>query len=593
LARSSFYLTPLTDKEKRLKRVFKFHFFFLIEGLYLMFTIGSYLAHRLAQVGAYHVFAVAGDYNLGLLDELLQNESLKQVYCTNELNCGFAAEGYARARGVSAAVVTFGVGALSAFNALAGAYAENLAVVLVSGAPNTNDVNSGNVVHHTLGNTDYSYQFEIAKKLTCAAVVINSASNAPKLIDFAIWEGLRQQKPVYIEIPCNMASVKCAAPSSVSLTRHGNVTDAETLVAAVEAANVFLQKSQRPILLVGPLVRAACAESDVVKLAEALGCGVAVMAAAKSFFPENHPQFVGVYWGKISSPGTQALFDSSDGVICVGTLFNDYSTVGWTAVPEGPNVLFAEKDCVRLAGLNFNQIQLSAFLSALSEKVDKKPATATEYQRNKPRVEEEQPANANSKLTRSEMVRQMRPLITSNTTLFAETGDSWFNSMEFHLPAGAKFEVEMMWGHIGWSVPASFGYALGEPTRRIIGLIGDGSFQVTAQEVAQMIRYQLPVIIILSNNNGYAIEAKIHKGPYNEVKNWDYSGLIEVFNAGKGHGRGMKATNGLELSQAIESALSNLKGPTLIECILDREDCTQSLTSWGKLITEATTRPPL
>jgi thiamine pyrophosphate-dependent acetolactate synthase large subunit-like protein len=86
-----------------------------------------------------HHFAVAGDFNLVLLDELLKNKELEQVYCCNELNCGYAAEGYARACGAAAAVVTFSVGGLSAINAIGGAYAENLPVILVSGATNTND----------------------------------------------------------------------------------------------------------------------------------------------------------------------------------------------------------------------------------------------------------------------------------------------------------------------------------------------------------------------------------------------------------------------------------------------------------------------
>ena len=91
-----------------------------------MYTVGSYLAARLSQIGLKHHFAVAGDFNLVLLDQLLTNKDLEQVYCCNELNCGYSAEGYARACGAAAAVVTFSVGGLSAINAIGGAYAENL-----------------------------------------------------------------------------------------------------------------------------------------------------------------------------------------------------------------------------------------------------------------------------------------------------------------------------------------------------------------------------------------------------------------------------------------------------------------------------------
>ena len=127
--------------------------------------------------------------------------------------------------------------------------------------------------------------------------------------------------------------------------------------------------------------------------------------------------------------------------------------------------------------------------------------------------------------------------------MIAETGDSWFNGEALKLPGGARFEIEMQWGSIGWSVPATFGYAVGAPRRRVIAMIGDGSFQLTAQEVAQMIRRKLPVIIFLINNHGYTIEVEIHDGPYNNIKNWDYAGLIQVFDAEDGRGRGLRATD--------------------------------------------------
>jgi pyruvate decarboxylase len=165
-----------------------------MEG-YAMYTVGSYLGARLSQIGLKHHFAVAGDYNLALLDELSKHPDLKQVYCSNELNCGFSAEGYARPHGAAAAVVTFSVGALLAFNAIGGAYAENLPVILISGAPNTNDRATEHLLHHTLGTHDFNYQLEIAKKLTSVAVSITSPEDAPSQIDHAIRTALREKKP--------------------------------------------------------------------------------------------------------------------------------------------------------------------------------------------------------------------------------------------------------------------------------------------------------------------------------------------------------------------------------------------------------------
>jgi pyruvate decarboxylase len=558
----------------------------------MTYTVGSYLAARLSQIGLKHHFAVAGDFNLVLLDQLLTNKNLQQIYCSNELNCGYSAEGYARAQGASAAVVTFSVGALSAFNAIAGAYAENLPVILVSGAPNTNDRATEHVLHHTLGTHDFSYQLEIAKKITCAAVSITSAVDAPDQIDYAIRTALRERKPAYIDIACNIAAAPCAAPGPISAVINEEPSDRETLEAAVAAAADFLRGKQKPVLLIGSKLRAAGAEKQAIALADALGCSVAVMAAAKSFFPEDHPQFAGIYWGEISAPGAREIVDWSDGVVCIGTIFNDYSTVGWTAMPSGPGVLTADLKRVHLEGHDFSRIHLRDFLSALARKVEKRDATMIEYARIRSERPPENPAKPDAKLMRAEVVRQIRPLISTDTTVIAETGDSWFNGMALKLPGGARFEIEMQWGSIGWSVPATFGYAMGAPSRRVIALIGDGSFQLTAQEVAQMIRQKLPVIIFLINNHGYTIEVEIHDGPYNNIKNWDYAGLIEVFNAEDGRGRGLRATNGAELTEAIEAALANRDGPTLIECVIDRDDCTSDLISWGRLVAAANARPP-
>jgi indolepyruvate decarboxylase len=555
-----------------------------------MHTVGTYLAERLSQIGLEHHFAVAGDYNLVLLDQLLTNKSMLQVYCSNELNCGFSAEGYARARGAGAAVVTFSVGALSALNAIGGAYAENLPVILISGTPNTNDRSTEHLLHHTLGTHDFLYQLEIAKRLTCAAVSITSAFDAPGQIDYAIRTALREKKPAYIGIACNIAAAPCAAPGPISALINENPSDPETVTAAVTAAAEFLRGKKKPMLLIGSKLRAAGAEKEAVELANALGCSVAVMAAAKGFFPEENPQYVGTYWGGISTPGAQAIVDWSDSIVCIGALFNDYSTVGWTAMPHGPGVMVADQNSIRFEGHDFSQIHLRDFLSALAKKVEKRNATTIEYARIRPEQPPEHPAAPDAKLMRAEMVRQIRPLVTAATTVIAETGDSWFNGIALALPDGARFEVEMQWGHIGWSVPASFGYALGAPDRRVIALIGDGAFQLTVQEVAQMIRQKLPVIIFLMNNHGYTIEVEIHDGPYNDVKNWDYAGLIHAFNAEDGHGLGLRVKSGGELVVAIKAALANHQGPTLIECMLDRDDCTSELISWGRLVATANGR---
>ena len=180
------------------------------------FTVGKYLAARLEQIGLKHYFMVPGDYNLVLLDELLSNENLQQIGCCNELNAAYAAEGYARANGAGAVFTTYNVGAYSALNGVAGAYAERLPVIFVSSGPNTNDPAANHIMHHTMGTHDFSDQYEVCRQVTCEAVRILH-DNAPTLIDQAISTALRERKP-----PTSRSPATCRprrAPSRRRSTR--------------------------------------------------------------------------------------------------------------------------------------------------------------------------------------------------------------------------------------------------------------------------------------------------------------------------------------------------------------------------------------
>jgi pyruvate decarboxylase len=559
------------------------------------FTVGDYLAERLAQIGIRHHFVVPGDYNLILLDKLQANPDLIQVGCANELNCSMAAEGYARANGVSACVVTFSVGAISAFNGTGSAYAENLPLILISGSPNTNDAGQYHILHHTLGTSDYTYQFEMAKKITCCAVAIPRAVDAPRLIDRAIRHALLARKPCYIEIPTNLAGASCVRPGPISAITEPVASDTGALEAAAACAAEYLHGKLKPVILVGPKLRRAggAAEQGLLKLAEAMGCAVAVQPAAKGMFPENHPQFVGVFWGQVSTEVADAIVHWADALLCVGTVFTDYSTVGWTALPNVP-FMQAEMDHVTFPGAHFSRVHLAEFLPLLASRVDFNNTTMIEYARLRPDSPQLCAAPSEAPLTRKEISRQVQSMLDANalTTLFVDTGDSWFNGMQLRLPAGAQFEIEMQWGHIGWSIPAAFGYALRHPERRTIVMIGDGSFQMTAQEVSQMVRYRLPITIVLVNNRGYTIEVEIHDGSYNKIKNWDYAMLVEAFNAEDGRAVGLKATTAGQLEEAVKAAEDNKDGPTLIECLIDQDDCSRELITWGHYVATANARPP-
>jgi Pyruvate decarboxylase and related thiamine pyrophosphate-requiring enzymes len=559
------------------------------------YTVGSYLAKRFEQMGIEHNFIVPGDLNLVLLDELLKNKNIEQVGCCNELNASYAAEGYARAKGAGAVVTTFNVGAFSAINGVAGAYAERLPVIFVSGSYNTNDPQEGHIPHHSLGIRDLNYQYEMVSKVTCDAAQIIHQKDAPYLIDRVILNSLEHSLPGYIEIPCNIADAACPDPVPFETLFKSPASDPNVLQTAVDSAVNEINNADNPILIAGPNLRAYCGIDAFKELAESLGCAVAVQPSAKGFFPENHPQFIGIYWGSVSSPGCEEIVDWADLIIAAGAVYTDYTTVGWTAIPPEDKTINIEPNRVSFPNHDYNGLKLDDFLEGMAKKVKKNNSSLKSFNRTRRDQKPIKPAGLDEPLTRMEMVRQIQNLLSPKTTLFVESGDSWFNGMFMELPENAGFEIEMQWGSIGWSVASTFGYALAvEPDQQVLSLIGDGSFQFTAQEVANMIRYELDnVILFIVNNRGYVVESEIHEGPYNYFKNWDYAGLIKVLNADDGYGLGLTARTGGELAEAIGKAKAHEGGSVLIECQIEHEDCSRELLEWGSKVSLANKRPPM
>jgi pyruvate decarboxylase len=554
-------------------------------------SVGEYLATRLEQVGIRHYFTVPGDFNLILLDQLLKNPRLQLIGCCNELNAGYAAEGYARSNGIGALVVTYSVGGLSALNAVACAYAEDLPVIAVVGGINSESEPEGRLIHHALGEVRYDYQREIYAHVTAGAFAVRRLDEAPALIDQAIDTALRCRKPVYLEIPCNLASLSVPAPTSRGFS-SGRPSDPVSLATCVERAADLLARATKPVLVAGSRLRPPEARGAFRKLADASGYAVAVLPAAKGMFPEDHPSYTGIYWGPVSSAGVAGTVESADTYLFAGALLSDYATTGYSALIDPKKLLLANANDVRLHDGCYSNIILAEFLAALAEKVKRNATALEEFTRaREPNAKHSDP-DTSAPLTTRAVVAKVQSLLGAEAALLVETGDSWFNGLKLRLPPGCRFEIQFQAGSIGWSVPATLGYELGcgSPTR-VIAMIGDGSFQVTAQEISTMIRYGVKPIIFLINNRGYTIEAEIHDGPYNQIKNWDYAGLMEVFNAGEGKGLGLRAATTGELDKAAERALKH-DGPCLIEVPIDPHDCSKELREWGSRVAVANGRAP-
>ncbi|KAK9816456.1 hypothetical protein WJX72_000539 [[Myrmecia] bisecta] len=515
----------------------------------------------------------------------------------NELNAGYAAEGYARARGIGCVVVTFTVGGLSVINAVAGAYSENLPLLCIAGGPNSNDFGTNRILHHTIGEANFTQEEHCFKQVTCKQVVINDLDDAHEKVDDAISTAMRLSKPVYISICCNLAGLPHPSfePDPIPYWISYKESNPRSRDAAVEAAAEMLNKATKPVLVGGVKLRMAKAEAAFADLARACEYPVAIMPNAKGMVSEHLDHFIGTYWGPVSTEFCAEMVESADAYVFAGPIFNDYSSTGYSLLINKPHLIQVEPYTVRIGdGRVFNCVAMKDFLTGLAKAIKPNPTAWDNYERMYQAPGQVPPSKPNSPLRTNVLFKHIQAMLTSDSAIVSETGDSWFNCQKLKLPEGCGYEFQMQYGSIGWSVGALLGYATAlQNKKRVIACIGDGSFQVTAQDISTVIRYDLNPIVFLINNAGYTIEVEIHDGPYNNIKNWDYAGLIHAFSNGEGNAWATKVTTEEELTEALKHATEeHTDGLCFIECIIHRDDCSKELLEWGSRVATANSRKP-
>jgi len=535
-------------------------------------TVGRYLTTRLEQAGLKHIFGVPGDYVLDFFD-CLEDSNLQVIGACNELNAGYAADAYARLNGIGGICVTYGVGGFSAYNAVAGAFAERLPVVLVSGGPRLTERPDRHLLHHTIGSMNLQYR--VFEHITAAAVILDKPEQAPRQIDAALAACLQKRRPVYIEIPMDLVAQPSSAPGPFQVDT-AIPTDPEVLAEALEEAVTLLTAAQTPIILAGVEAHRLGAQDALVEFINHSGYPVATTLLGKSVVPESHPQFIGVYKGFLGRETVQRAVEDADLILCLGTLMTDVNLGHGTALlVDIPKMIVANSDKVRIKHHLFDQVGLRAFLEGLTAKLPQGTAPPAKSEAS---PEKFVPA-PEQKITHQRFYERLQHFLDSNHLLIVDTGDSIFSATDLFLPGNAPCINQAFYMSIGYSVPATLGAKFAAPERRPITIVGDGAFQMTAQELSTMIRHRQNPVIFLINNDGYTIERALHEGAYNDLHMWQYHRLTEVFNGGWGC---QVSTEG-DLEEALQKAQAEPDTLAFIEVRLDRLDCSEGILRLGQV----------
>ncbi|MFW2177650.1 MULTISPECIES: alpha-keto acid decarboxylase family protein [unclassified Moraxella] len=535
------------------------------------YTIADYLFDRVAEAGASEVFGVPGDFNLTFLDNIVASDKLRWVGNANELNAGYAADGYARERGFAAMVTTFGVGELSAVNATAGSFAEYAPVLHIVGAPSMALQDSKRRIHHSLGDGVFNHFMEMIRSVTVAHAKI-TPENATSEIDRVIRAILKQHRPGYLLLSPDVARTPIYLPSTKLIEDVENITSEQALADFRQAITEFLP-NKTTTLIADLMVHRMGLQSKLKALIDDTDVPFTTLSWGKTLLDEHSERWAGTYAGVASRPVVKDAVENAECLIKIGVNYTDTTTAGFSMKIEPSRVLELHFERASVGDKTFAPIALKDSLKVLHEVMTSGINIVP-----KPLIgkvgEHVQQGGNDEPLRQVDLWEIIAESLDGRNLIFAEQGTSYFGMCDVRMPKGVTFYGQPMWGSIGYTLPASLGASIASPSKRSVLLIGDGSALLTIQDLAVMLREKTHPVILLINNDGYTVERAIHGEleMYNDIPQCDWQLMPKAFGATDENCLTLKVTTPNKLRQALDTANNTRDKLIFIEVMTDKLD---------------------
>ena len=531
--------------------------------------LGDFLVAYLRRAGVQHVFGLPGDLVLGLFLRFGSTHGLEIVTFSHEPAVGFAADGYARStRRLGVACVTYGAGGHNIVNAVAGAYAEQIPLLVVSGGPGEAERKLAGV-HHQV--KDVEAQCRIFSEVTCTARILEHPDLAAEQVHETVGAILSQHRPGYIEIHRDMVDVTIPVPKHIvdwdgSFPRPAS--EPRKLAEAVAETAARLRKAKRPILIGGVEVFRERAERDLVRLAEKLGAPVVTTILAKGVFPMDHPLHMGIHVGPFSAPAIAKRVRGADLVLSLGNQLTDINLGAAKPQVQRKNSVWAVGQRVNVSFHTYTDVTLKDFVARLTKEKLPRFQEKVRYHDNLKRRPLAQGSKA--RLSINDLLVEVNEFLASGKGrgyhVFAESGDMLFGGLEVRVPKGGLYFAQGYYASMGFAVPAALAVEIGTGRRGLV-LCGDGGFQMTGPEISHAPGRGLSPIVLLLNNSGWGIFRPVTpRKDLLEIPPWPYAELAQAWG-----GVGIRAETRQELREALRAA-HEVHGFVLIECIVPPED---------------------
>jgi TPP-dependent 2-oxoacid decarboxylase len=533
------------------------------------YTVSTYLIKKLHECGVKHVFGIPGDYVLGFYDMLNCTKNLEVINTCDELGAAYAADAYARIKGLGVVCVTYCVGGLKVVNATAQAYAEKSPIVVISGAPGAKERTKNPLLHHMV--RDYDTQKKIFEHITVASTVLENPYNAPAEIDRVLSTALRYKRPVYIELPRDVVASPVGNISDNGLkTGYEESSEPLAMGEAVEEAAAMINASEKPIIVAGVEIHRFGLQDELLRLIEKTNIPVVATMLSKSVISEFHPSYLGLYQGAIGDEFVRGCVESSDCLILLGALMTDID-FGISSTPiEESHSIYVTSEKLSIRHHNFENVRLQDFIrNLINTNLSMRDAIRLRRQGSRDFFS----INIGKKITVRHLFDKLASFITADTIVIADVGDCLFGALDLVIPQAAEFLAPAFYTSMGFAVPACIGAQLANPKLRPIVIVGDGAFQMTGMEISCAVRFKLNPIVIVLNNGGYGTERRLLDGPFNDLQPWQYGSIPELVMGG----RGFVINTEDEFDSALEAASEHLDSFSILDVRLDPNDGSAAL----------------
>ena len=425
-------------------------------------------------------------------------------------------------RGYGAIITTYGVGELSAINAIAGSNAENVPVISIVGVPATKCIEANSCLHHNFQDVNYYACYEAHKPVTATTAYL-TRDNAKMEIDRILKVFVKEKKPVYVAIPLDIAKSEISDKE----VNYDWISDEENLKKVTTKIVAKINNSKKPVILGDLLIKRFDAQIEFKEFVEKSGIPVTNFLMGTNLIDMDYEKYIGGYYSKFKNPIAEKYVNETDCLIAVGAVYTDLNSFGFNLPYSINNHIAIYGTYTYVDGIKYENVKMADVLEEITKLVDTKEMFVE-----KPKIGYEHiPASSNA-LTSEYIYPRLQEFIKENDIVIAETGIIPHGVVSMKFPNNVDLQTQTLWGSIGWATPATLGACLAKPKSRVILITGEGSHQLTAMEIGNMLRRGIKPIIIVLNNKGYTIERVLSDSPddkFNDIIREVYAFAMGMF----------------------------------------------------------------